>query len=215
MKTKSLDNVSITVFLLCKDGCTNTINNNQKQFSLRPEFDLHVVPDIINTSACKKRHNIIQEIVSQQQDDIIVICKENVELTEYYDRDTFLSCLINAAKYGTNVIFGNVCDCGNIVPAFGNLYWIDWAKASYFTVIFKTAYKQILSVNNSRQYNNDEIFHGLTNKLAVFPFIAKRSTLGVSVCKNKESVNNENKISQRFMLYQRIVKKYNLIDSII
>lgn len=194
----------------------------EKQFCGRNEFELHIV----EAAECENGFlglwnsikNIVQSVDECNKDDVIIICEDDHEFTENYERDIFLNAVIEGANNNANILIGGVSKFGNIVPLSKKLFWVDWFWSTQFLVIYKNAFNTILN----EQFNHYDIVDDFlskifSNKILLIPFVSIQKSFGYSDCVRSDSeryniIELFEKSKSRISEYIRVLNKYGVID---
>lgn len=170
--------------------------------SLCNEFENHDEFDIVKTYSNSANQwqlfrNIIEDVGSGHDDDVIVICSEGHQFDETYNKTAFLTDVMESAKLGTQLLVGGCCDFYNLVSISKRLYWVDTFREAHFYVIFRTAFQRILRQELQDNGNIEDVLSNtLPNKLLVYPFVSKIPT--------------ECDVHKHLKIYRDIILRYNL-----
>ena len=155
-----------------------------RTFEGKPEFELHITPAIRKERGADglwaSIRNVIQ-MVSESDDEVIILCEDDHVFTADYDRDLFLQDVIEAGRQGCQILYGGIGNFHNAVPVSERRFWIDWSWCAQFMVIYRPAFEIILNAKFGKTDVADEFLSRiLPNKMTLFPFISVQKEFGYS-----------------------------------
>lgn len=184
-------------------------------FKDHPEFDLHIMNAVKRPRGADGLWESIVRIVKQAQEDeeeVIIICEDDHVFTPDYNRDVFLTNVINAGRLGCHILYGGIGNYHNVVPITNHLLWVDWSWCAQFMVVYKPAFRVILDAKFGEKDVADEFLSTLLpNKMVVYPFISVQKEFGYSDV--TASNNKPGTITKYFVDTKKridtIIEKYN------
>ncbi|NLR62651.1 glycosyl transferase [Chitinophaga polysaccharea] len=180
----SFDNVFIPTYIINLPERTERREHIVKQFSGRTEFDTVIV------DAC--RHEIgavglwrsiisIIKMAVDNDDDVIVICEDDHEFTEHYNREVFIRNIIEANAQGVDYLSGGTGYFYLAVQVSEHRFWVNPSSATQFIVIYKRFFDKILNEPYNDNVIADVLLSGMTgNKMVMYPFISRQRDFGYS-----------------------------------
>lgn len=177
-----LESVVIPAYIIHKKVETEYHNNIEKQFDGKDEFGVEIIEPFHHqskeSSIWLSLKKIIQKAI-ENEDDVIIICRENHQFTKHYERSHFIRLLWQAGLLGCNVLTGGMKTFNLALPIADNIFWIDSFQSSVFFVIYKSFYKKILQEEFCDTDTLESKFSEMTsNKMALHPFISEQKDLG-------------------------------------
>ena len=154
----------------------------EKQFAGKDEFAVTIIRECCNKDikpdAWLSLKKIIQTAI-ENDEDVIIICRENHQFTKHYERSHFIKLLWQAGLLGCNVLTGGMRTFNLALPITNNIFWIDSFQSSAFFVIYKSFYKKILQEPFCDTDTLESKFSEMTsNKMALHPFISEQKDFG-------------------------------------
>ena len=199
---------------------TEHLRNIEKQFAGKEEFNVTIIEAChhkVKESGLWLSIKKIIETTIENDDDVIIICQEDHQFTEHYERNHFMKLIWQAGFLGCNVLIGGMGVFNLALPIIDGIFWIDSFKSSKFFVIYRTFFKSILQEPFCDSDTVESKFSEMTSsKMALYPFISVQKDFSLS---NK--IYNGNKIktintnlfaesSRRLGAFQNAYLKYQL-----
>lgn len=216
LKKTKYDDFFIPTYVINLKDRMERLQHIKKQFEGRDEFDLNIV------EACEHRNGRIGlwnsivkvvKIATEKKDDVIVICEDDHLFTEFYNKQYFMSNLIEAHGQGVDLFSGGIGGFGVAVSTSKNRYWIDWLYCTQFIVVFEKLFHDILSYDFKEDDTADGVLSQLAaNKMTIYPFVSIQKDFGYS---DVTISNNENKglITQHFELTNKRLSQIHRVAS--
>jgi hypothetical protein len=165
----------------------------EQQFHGRPEFEPIFVEACIHekgTIGLWQSMVKVVKIAMEREDDIIIICEDDHMFTAEYNKDYFLTNIIEADRQGVEILSGGIGGFGYAVPVALNRYWVDWFWCTQFIVVFKSLFQKMLDYEFKENNTADGVLSFLShNKMTIYPFISVQKDFGYS---DVTLDNNEN-----------------------
>lgn len=191
----------------------------EREFSGRPEFDLHWVDACRAPRGADGLWQSLLKIIAyadETGESAILFCEDDHQFTPSYDRDRFFAHVAEAARQGAHILLGGIGGFGHWVPVGQNRFWTDWFWCTQFMVVYRSAFRRILEADfGSADVADEFLSRVLPNKMVIFPFISVQRDFGYSDI--TASNNRPGEIACHFRnaerkgeTYQRIVEKYRL-----
>jgi hypothetical protein len=211
-KLAGFESVVIPTYTIYLNEKTECLRNIEKQFKGKEEFNVsvievchHKVKELSIWLSLKK----IIETAIENDDDVIIICRENHQFTEYYEAGYFIPLIWKAGLLGCNVLIGGMDAFNLALPITNNIFWIDSFRSSKFFVIYKSFYKNILQEPFSDSDALESKFSEMTSsKMALHPFISEQKDLGDMSINGKS--NSRNSVALHGDTNERLVKIKNV-----
>lgn len=185
-------------------NCSGTGSNGcraGKVFEDRTEFDAKIFEVSSENEQERLWENIqkVLRIALVNEDDLVVICTDRHNFTEFYTREYLLENILNSSKKGVDILIGGVESFGELVPLDENLMWVDSFETSQFLIFFERVFEKILHTDFDGNKTVSELLTESTSyKVIMYPFISRNVKLG------KQAVFTEN----RFKKVIEICKKH-------
>ncbi len=126
---------------------TEGVCSIEKQFAGKEEFDVTIIKaceqKVKEFSLWQSLKKIIKTAI-ENDEDVIIICREDHQFTKHYERSHFIKLIWQAGLLGCNVLTGGMKTFNLALPITNNIFWIDSFQSSAFFVIYKSFYKKIL-----------------------------------------------------------------------
>ncbi|NQX43432.1 glycosyl transferase, family 25 [Pedobacter steynii] len=181
---EELENLVIPTYVI------NLKERSERRAHILKEFVKETAFDVKVIEACK--HEIgaiglwqsmikIIHIAMQNDDDVIIICEDDHEFTEYYNKEYLLNNVIAAHEQGVEILSGGVGHFGYAVPLTANRYWINPFQSTQFIVLYKSVFPKMLAYEFKKDDVADLVLAGLTShKMVLYPFISRQKDFGYS-----------------------------------
>lgn len=170
----------------------------KEQFEGKDEFDVTYLEAIkqengaigLWKSICKA-----VRIAQKRGEDIIVLCEDDHQFTEYYKKEYLFLNIVGAYKQGAELLNGGIGGFGNAIPVAPNRSWVDWFWCTQFVVIFYQLFQKILDYDFRPTDTADGVLSALAqNAMVIFPPISTQRDCGYSDIvqhKNQSSFQND------------------------
>lgn len=208
----------IPTYIINTNARKGSVMKIYKEFANKSEFEIHVVEASKNNLNEVNLWSSIVEIIEmaiKNDDEVIIICKNNHTFTKYYERDVLIRNILDAYEIGADILSGNIGDFHNAVSITPNIYWVDRIGCSSFFVIYSKFFKKISNTHFSVNNTVDEIISTMTiNKMVLYPFISDQKNPRISRALTTDNEFNcillqSNKCtSERLRMHQKIYEKY-------
>jgi hypothetical protein len=214
----SLEGIIIPTYILYFAERKEQLSDTEKQFAGRKEFDVKII------EACHHKNKelalwlSIKKIIEtaiENDDDVIIICREEHEFTKHYERDCFIPLIWEAGILGCNVLIGGIEAFNLALPITNNIFWIDSFRSSKFFVIYKSFYKNILQEPFGDSDTLENKFSEMTSsKMALHPFISEEKDFEDISITNKSNFRNvitqhPKKANDRLVTLKNVWNKFN------
>lgn len=161
-----------------------------EEFAERDEFDVSIVEaqehPIGALGLWNSIHSIIREVISGPQE-YIIICEDDHQFTEHYDKELFLTSISEASELKADIVSGGVAWFNNALPVTENIFWVEKFTGAQFMIIYRRFFEAILGIDfgdGSHFTDHDSLdlkLSALTvNKFFLFPFISVQREFGYS-----------------------------------
>ncbi|WP_300601928.1 hypothetical protein [Niabella sp.] len=180
----NLDNFSISTYIIgSKDNIYRT-NHVEEQFSDKEEFSVvhELGPDISATDGhwnWQNLYGIIEHANSSEEDDLIIICRDNHEFAPSYNKTLFLENVVLAYELGADILLGGVINFDDSVRINENLFWLNEFNEPMFMVIYRKFFKTILEIGGTSDYLIDYLIAtNSKNIMITYPFVSVSRCFG-------------------------------------
>lgn len=215
-----LDKITIPTYVINLPERHERLEHIKGQFKDRKEFDVTIV------NACKHEigayglwmsiRKIIQTAI-ENNEDVIIICEDDHQFTEYYSKEHLLRNILLAHSHGAGYLSGGTGRFGYTVPITENLFWVNYCLSAQFVVLYRKFFKSILDEPFNERVVADLLYSEMTsNKMILYPFISSQKDFGYSDVtdihnKQKGIVNRLfEESNSRFRIIQNAYAKYKL-----
>lgn len=163
----------------------------KKQFTSKPEFNVTYIDAVQHENGAVGLWKSICKAVrlaQQREEDVIVLCEDDHEFTDIYDKDMFLANIVGAYRQGAELLNGGIGGFGTAVPVSPTRCWVDWFWCTQFVVIFASLFPKIVTYDFRDTDTADGVLSKLSNQsLVMYPPISKQKDYGYSDITPRES----------------------------
>ena len=217
--SESPESIVIPTYIIHLNEKRRCLSDIEKQFTGKEEFDIR------SLKACHHKNKQlglwlsikkIIEIAIENDDDVIIICREDHQFTEHYERSHFINLIWQAGILGCNVLIGGMGSFNLALPISDVLFWIDSFWSSKFFIIYRDFYIRILQEPFSDSDTLEMKFSEMTsNKMGIFPYISNQNDFGYSGDTDMNNVKGQitnlfDEGSRRLDAIQKAYLKYQL-----
>ena len=143
------------------------------------------------------------ETAKEKNEDIILVCRNDVRFTPSYSKEILFTNISLAHKLSAEILIGGAQDFEIAIPVTENLFWINHFFNVPLAVIFKNAFEKILNLESAKPYMEElDISALLSNKLLLHPYL-------VDFIKIKEDEPNYRRLS--LMSHKKPSERLDLI----
>lgn len=213
------DNVTIPTYVINLSGKEQCKKHIEKQFKGKKEFDIKRVK--------AHKHKIravglwlsirqIIEISIKKEDDVIIICENIHEFTEYYSKELLMQNIMEAHEQHAEYLSGGTFGFDTAVPITPSLFWISQSLSTQFIILYKDLFKKILDEPFNDSVKPYLLLSEITsNKMVMLPFISQCKNYD---CPDATPINNAyqglvvdlfTESSRRLELMRKIQSKFN------
>jgi hypothetical protein len=112
------------------------------------------------------------EAAREKNEDIILVCRNDVRFTPFYSTEVLFKNISLAHKLSAEILIGGAQDFEIAIPVTENLFWINLFFNVPLVVIFKNAFEKILNFESAKTDTEElDISALLSNKLLFHPYI--------------------------------------------
>lgn len=202
--------IKIPVYIINLKERTDRLKSVLETFHGKEEFELNIIPAIKKKRGAEGLWQTIISIVKQvekSEDEIIIICEDDHVFTKDYDRDLFISELIDAGRQGCQILLGGIGNYRSAVPISQHRLWIDWSWCTQFMVLYKPAFSKILNAKFGEKDVADEFLSLLlSNKMVLYPFVSVQKEFGYS-----DVTESNNEVGHMDNLFKKTEERLNLL----
>lgn len=206
--------IIIPTYVINMPERTDRRDNILDQFVGKKEFDVTMV------EACKHEVGAVGlwqsirkviELAIANDDDVIVICEDDHEFTDHYNRDCFIRNILDAHEQGCDILSGGIGGFDFIVPITANRYWVNYFWSTQFIVVYNKFFETILNEPYDDTVTADYKISQITShKMILYPFISVQKDFGYSDVTQRNNKNNGyieslfSNTSERIKTYKRV-----------
>lgn len=177
---EDVSGVSITTYVLHPGGPHLEVFTGG-QFADKPEFipfSWHTQPGATGTNQLNAGvlKNIITHAIMEDED-IIIICSEKHRFPKNYSGIYLIRQILEAHRYGAEMLFGGASDIGLTVAISDSLFWVSTIVSPHFVILFKSGFSQILEAPEDNITETKDFLSGcLSNKMLLCPFVSESNS---------------------------------------
>ncbi|MGF7078475.1 hypothetical protein [Mucilaginibacter sp. UYCu711] len=199
--------VIIPTYIINLPERTERLTHIKNEFAGKPEFAVQII------EACK--HEVgalglwlsIRKIINMARvndDDVIIICEDDHQFTEYYSKEFLIKNIVDANDEGACLLSGGSGKFTNVIPITKNRFWVKYLLSAQFMVIYKEFFQEILDYPFDENIIADVAYSAMTmNKMLLYPFISTQKDFGYS---DVTAIHNERKGLVNNMFIQSDIK---------
>jgi hypothetical protein len=204
---------SIPTFVINLKNRTDRKAHILSEFSGRDEFKVTIIEpqkDEKPTISLWKTIKYIIENLVGVKDDFFLLCEDDHQFTEYYQKEKFLKCIKQANKMEADILSGGVSSIFDFVQAEPDLFWMDTFTGTQFVVIYRPFFKTITTSAFTDKDTADMKISSLTeNKFLIYPFISVQKDFGYSDATPRNNNHNRPEVDVFFHRAFHTVKLVN------
>ncbi|SIR61671.1 Glycosyltransferase family 25 (LPS biosynthesis protein) [Mucilaginibacter lappiensis] len=215
-------NLIIPTYVINLPERTDRLEHIKKQFKGKPEFNVTIVEACNHKIGSVGLWQSIRKIINlamENDDDVIIICEDDHEFTEYYFKEYLMKNIIEAHLQGINYLSGGSSYTDNEILIADNRFWVSNCLATQFIILYKSFFQQIIDEPFDDGVIVDRLLSEMTSKkMVLYPFISRQHDFGYSDVttihnENKNLVNrlfeeSDKKLNAIYIMHQ----KYNSVD---
>ncbi len=167
----------IPTYIITQKREVDRIENIYSEFNNKSEFRLKIINISKSPSNLEYWKSIVKivKMAIKQDDDIIIVCKDNHYFTDNYSTEFLFRNTLGAQEQGADILTGGLVGFDYAVPVAKNRYWVNHFSNTQFMIIYKKFYQTLLNYN----FNNDDVTEAVISQLSnnimtLYPFISKR-----------------------------------------
>ena len=184
----------IQVFAINMPNRTDRKANLISEFAGRDEFNLTIVPAIVNKVGAIGLWQTICQIIRQayaEEADYVLLCEDDHVFTTAYAKSTLYTAIDEAIDSQADILLGGVSWLTTCLPIRNNLYWVEKFSGLQFTVIFRKFYHTILGTSFQKGDAADYKLSTLSEQIYLMhPFISIQKDFGYSDVTPKNNATN-------------------------
>lgn len=155
-----------------------------KQFLSKSEFSTKFIKGIKDKNEPRGLSKSITKIIKiaiKNDDDVIIICKDDHEFTKDYNKNFLIKNIIRAHILGADVLLGGINQFHVATKVDESLFWVNEFHCTQFLIVYKKIFKKILNQQYDKKMTADGLISTLAvNKQVFFPFISIPRDFGYS-----------------------------------
>lgn len=178
------ENITIPTYIINLPERKERLKHIRKEFVGKPEFDITLIEGCKHEVGAYGLWLSIRKIIKmaiQNEDDVIIICEDDHQFTEYYSKEYLLQNIIEAYEQGADYLSGGTGHFGYAVPITENRFWVSNCSSTQFVVLYKRFFNLILNEPFDKKVIADLLYSEMTsNKMVLYPFISNQKDFGYS-----------------------------------
>ena len=155
-----------------------------QQFENRDEFSITLVEACVHKIGAVGLWNSINNIIDvaiAKDEEIIVICEDDHQFTQDYNKEYLFNNIKEACNKGVDLFLGGIGGCTYAMPVAKNRFWVERFICTQFTVIHKDFFGAIKEEMFTDQDAADDKLSSMTiNKMVIYPFVSTQKEFGYS-----------------------------------
>ena len=183
--------ICLPVYAINLKSRPDRLENLKRQFASKPEFDVTYIDAVQHENGAVGLWKSICKAVrlaQQRGEDVIIICEDDHEFTNTYDKEMFLASIVGAYRQGAELLNGGIGGFGTAVPVSPTRCWVDWFWCTQFVVIFASLFPKIVTYDFRDTDTADGVLSKLSSQsLAMYPPISRQKDYGYSDITPRES----------------------------
>lgn len=204
----NFSDISIPTYVISYEDKAKRRTKIEAQFKDRAEFDITLIEECGNKTLSVLLWQSILKIVQlaiDNDEDVIIICKDSHQFTLDYNKEFLLKNIIEAHRQGAEILFGNMVGLDQVVPVTSKLYWLNLTEESSFFIIYRSLFQKILSSTFNEEFGVFQFFSTLSShKMLFYPFISVNAEWeGVNKIQSKDKV--------RLRLVENAIRELNIL----
>lgn len=193
-------NKAIPTFIINLKIRTDRKNHILEEFTNRAEFDVTILEAVENKNGAvglwKSILKCVEYGVAQGQD-YILVCEDDHQFTEHYNKEYLYVCIEEAQQRNVDVLNGGVSWVCDILKISENLYYPLKFSGTQFIVIFKKFFSKLLLADFNETDSADYKMSWLSKNIYfVYPFLSVQKEFGYSDATTKN--NGTNRVEELF-----------------
>ncbi|WP_207512770.1 hypothetical protein [Longitalea luteola] len=181
---ENIENLVIPTYVINLPERTERRAHIEAQFQGRDEFDVKYIEacrhDIGAVGLWLSIRKIIQMAIDND-DEVIIICEDDHEFSEYYTKEYLIKNIFEAHFQGADYLCGGSGGVAQAVPVTENRYWGSMCLSTQFIIVFRKFFNRILDQPFDDKVIADRFLSNLTvNKMVLYPFISFQKDFGYS-----------------------------------
>ena len=216
-KGAEADSFYIPVYAFNLKSRPDRLAHLQHQFEDKPEFKVtHITAIKHDIGAIGLWESICKAVAmaQKQNEDIIVLCEDDHEFTQYYSVDYLLSNIAEAYAQGAELLNGGIGGFGNAVPVDTNRSCVDWFWCTQFVVLFAPIFSKILNYDFKEGDTADGVLsHIADSPQVMYPPISTQKDFGYSdiiqrqpIFQNRLFYSCNKRLASIHSVYQKYLK---------
>ncbi len=178
------DDIVVPAYVINLPERTDRAENIRQQFKGRNEFDVRLISAIKHANGAFGLWQTMLQIVRlaiANDDDMVVICEDDHQFTEHYDKISFLKQVVESHRLGADLLLGGVSHFRNAFFISEQRYWLNYFYGCQFMVVYKKFFRKIIEEPFDLDITADGHLSRLTaNKIGIYPFISVQDFFGYS-----------------------------------
>jgi hypothetical protein len=174
----------ISTFVINLKNRTDRKENILNEFLGRDEFSVTIVEPQKDENPALSLWRTIKYIIENKickEDEFFLLCEDDHQFTEHYQKEELFTCIIKANEMGADILSGGVGAVYKFVQVFENIFWMDTFSGLQFTIIYKRFFNIITTSYFEKNAAADLKISALTeNKFLIYPFISTQKEFGYS-----------------------------------
>ncbi|WP_316793711.1 methyltransferase domain-containing protein [Pedobacter frigoris] len=217
MKEPEFENLVLPVYVINLEERKDRLEHIKNQFVGKSEFELRFMKACKHSIGAVGLWSSIVKCVEdgiKNDEDFIIICEDDHQFTDNYDRNLFIKSILKAHEKRCDILNGGIGGFTNAVPIGDSLYWVDTFWCTQFIVIYRKFYEKILKEQFAESDTADGKFSKMTNNiLVIYPFVSNQFDFGYSdvTSNNNQSgliVRHFKNSQSNFEVYRKVFDRF-------
>jgi hypothetical protein len=170
------NDVTIPTYVICDLRRADSVADIQRMFKDKCEFSVSICNVHEDGGSDMALMQCIRQIIAgavKNDEDIIIICREDHEFTEDYSKEFLLKNILEAYSQGADILSGGVGEFDIAVPVSQNRFWINILFSMQFLVLYRSIFQKIIeSVFDDTTPASRVISSVTSSKMTLLPFIS-------------------------------------------
>lgn len=209
------DQTKIPTYVINLETRVDCLEYIKREFEGKIEFEITIVPISQQEIGPVGLWHIIRKIIMlavDNDDDVIIICKDDHQFTESYSKVRLMRNIIEAHYQGADILSGGIGHFSQIIPLTEERFWMDSFSHTQFIVLYKKCFNKILSEKFDDGFSVDDFLSEIiSNKMIIYPFISVPRGFGSSdTCQQGDQEKHDifERCSNRINTMMEIRAKY-------
>lgn len=214
------DDLFIPTYIINLKKRKDRLDHIKKQFDSKQEFLLNYLNGVVHPNGQVGLWKSIRKIIKKairNNEDVILICEDDHEFIQNYNKDFLIKNIHKAHGLGADVLLGGISNFQSGVKASDNLFWINDFYCTQFMIVYKQFFQEILKADYSEPMSVDGKISSISfNKLVIYPFISVQKDFGYSdiTIRDSSEIRTSSPFYETMSRFDIVLKKYNELTKV-